>query len=87
MDKYNPEGVEGEIVNVSPSTNILKREKIICINNNCPINTECKIYMINNIEVLSEDTLKVNYFQPISLFKNFNYKENGCQKFIQINEQ
>lgn len=83
-----PEGGEGVVIIQSSSKNLMPNDYCRCTNNECPIKNECKRWLQTQIDKQNPDENNVSVYaefcQPISTDTNFDYKKNGCGKFMQL---
>ena len=80
MDKFNPEGIEGDVIVASP---FLLDEDIRCTNETCPIKSKCLRYLqFIEDKKTNFEGLKASFFQAISSLEYFDYENNGFDKFI-----
>ena len=88
MDKIEKchEGGEGVVVNVATPSIIIPNDYCRCANDTCIIKKECKRWLQKELD---KNSTEVGYFvyadfhQLNSDLEDFNYKKDGCCKFIQ----
>lgn len=87
----NSEGAEGIIIKPYVNNDIIPLDNIRCSNTNCCINEECKRhqqYLLDKITIRPDyDNNRIcqaQFYQPESNQEDFNYKKDGCPKFLQL---
>ena len=87
----NSEGAEGIVINTYVNNDIMPLDNIRCSNSNCCLNEECKRYqqyLLDKITIRPEYDYDRIYQAEFPQFKSnqedFDYKKDGCPKFIQL---
>jgi hypothetical protein len=87
----NSEGTEGIIINPYVNNDVMPLDNIRCNNSNCCINEECKRhqqYLLDKITTRSDydnnRIFQAEFYQPKSSQEDYDYKKDGCPKFLQL---